>query len=258
MYMDLRKLFKTPLIIFFVSVSYICDAKPISIAFTFSMPPYLNGDMKSGIERDIIYEAMNASDIQLGEVHNVHYKRAIKMLEQGHIDGIVSNMANNIYNELVRKPYPSSKTIDYVDCAITFSKQKLKLATVQDYDGKIIWAFKTAKTTLGDEFEVMANNNPQYTEDTDQSMQAEMLALGRIDVAISDRNIFTSKLRQDGKYQTQDFEFQAIGTPTPRALRFSNKEHLESFNSGLAKIKTNGDYAKILTRYKDHYTSSCN
>jgi len=255
--MDLRQSLKIPLLSFLVFVSSICEAKPVSIAFTFSMSPYLNDDMKSGIERDIIFEAMNASDMALGEVHNVHYKRAMKMLEQGRIDGIVSNMANSAYDELARKSYPSNKTIDYVDCAITFVKQGFKLTSVQDYADKSIWAFKTAKTTLGTAFELMANNNPHYTEDTDQTMQADMLALGRIDVAISDRNIFIGKLRRDDKYQTQDFEFQAIGEPTPRTLRFSNKEHLESFNVGLAKIKENGDYAKILMRYKGHYVSSC-
>jgi len=256
--MERRKLFRISFFILMTSISAFCEAKPISIAFTFSMSPYLNDDMKTGIERDIIFEAMNASGIELGEVHNVHYKRAMQMLEQGHIDGIVSNMANSAYDSLALKSYLSNKTIDYVDCAITSSKQNLKLTTVQDYAGKSIWAFKTAKTTLGAEFESMANNNPNYTEDTDQTKQAGMLALGRIDVAISDRNIFTSKLKRDGQYEIQDFNFQTIGDPTPRALRFSDKKHLENFNLGLAKIKASGDYAKILARYKGHYASSCN
>jgi len=248
---------KVPLFVLLVFVSFYCEAKSVSIAFTFSMPPYLNDDINSGIERDIIFEAMHASDIELGEVHNVHYKRAMKMLEQGLIDGIVSNMANNVYDMMTRKSYPSDKTIDYVDCAITISNNGIKLASVQDYAGKAIWAFKTAKTTLGAEFESMANNNPHYTEDTDQTKQAGMLALGRIDVAISDRNIFTSKLKRDGQYQIQNFEFQAIGEPTPRTLRFSDKKYLASFNLGLAKIKASGEYAKILARYKDHYDASC-
>ena len=34
------------------------DQVAISLAFTFSMPPYLSQDKKSGIERDIIYSAL--------------------------------------------------------------------------------------------------------------------------------------------------------------------------------------------------------
>jgi polar amino acid transport system substrate-binding protein len=253
MYMLLRRILP---LFFFFSGSALCEAKPVSIAFTFSMPPYLNSDMKSGIERDIIVEALSAGQIELGEIHNVHYKRAMKMLEQGLIDGIVSNMGNRAYDNLARESYPSDKTIDYVDCAITSAKQGIKLGSVNDYVDKSIWAFKTAKTTLGPEFELMANKNALYTEDTDQTKQAGMLALGRIDVAISDRNIFASKVKRDGKYQIQDFEFQTIGSPTPRTLRLSSKTLLENFNKGLAKIKEAGSYAKILGRYKGLYVSS--
>ena len=254
MYVLLRKILP---FFSFAILTALCEAKPASIAFTFSMPPYLNNDMKTGIERDIIVEALSASDIELGEIHNVHYKRAMKMLEQGLIDGIVSNMGNHAYDKLARPSYPSNKTIDYVDCAITFAQQKIKLTSVKDYADKSIWAFKTAKTTLGIEFETMANKNPHYTEDTDQTKQAGMLALGRIDVAISDRNIFASKVKRDEQYQVKDFEFQTIGSPTPRTVRFTNVALLERFNAVLSKIKENGSYAKILARYKDLYASTC-
>jgi len=248
------------LVLFIVSFSsygeYIKE-QPISIAFTYSMPPYLSKDMNSGIERDIIYEAFKAEGMTLGKIHNVHYKRAINMLEQGLIEGIVSNMTNYAYDQRDVEFYPSNKTIDYVDCAITLAEQNFILASIKDYEDKTIWGFKTAKNTLGPEFELMANHNPNYTEDSDQEMQAEMLVLKRIDIAISDRNIFSSKLIRGGKHLVNIFKFQKIGEPTPRTLRLSSQNHLERFNQGLDKIKQNGTFEKILLEYENNYAATC-
>jgi len=232
-------------------------SQQISIAFTFSMPPYLYADLDRGIERDIIAAALKAGDLTLGSIHNVHYKRAIDLFQKGEIEGIVSNTGNYTYEQSGATFYASNKTIDYIDCSISLARKNLDLNNIDAYSGKTIWAFKTAKQTLGSRFEKMANNNPYYSEDVDQSKQAEMLLFERIDIAISDRNIFAHKLKASDNYSIQDFSFHPITQATARTVRLNSKQNLERFNEGLAIIKNNGSYDKIIAKYQNEYFSAC-
>jgi len=221
------------------------------------MPPYLYTDLNSGIERDIIAAALKAGDMEMGNIHNVHYKRAINLFQKGEIEAIVSNAGNYAYDQTGSKFYSSNKTIDYIDCSISLARKKLNLNNIDAYSGKTIWAFKTAKQTLGPQFEKMANSNPYYSEDVDQNKQAEMLLFERIDIAISDRNIFAHKLKTSNNYSIKDFNFHPITQPTPRTLRLNSKQTLERFNTGLAAIQSNGTYEQIMEKYKNEYVSKC-
>lgn len=231
--------------------------KLIRIAFTFSMPPYLSTNLDSGIELDVIKSALHATGPVLIHVQNIHYLRAIKLAESGQIDLIASNKSNNLYEQELPDVATSDTTIHYVDCAISLRSRNLTLDTIDDYSDKRIWAFKTASLSLGSAFQDMALSNPEYTEDFDQIRQLDMLRLGRIDIAISDRNIFTQKLlKKEGADETM-FTFSPIGQPTPRVVRATNINLINQVNRGLSIIRENGDYGEVLEQYRDAYVGHC-
>lgn len=233
------------------------DQVAISLAFTFSMPPYLSQDKKSGIERDIIYSALTQAGYESISIENVHYLRAIELVKSGSIDAIVSNQSNTIYSSNLPGISTSHKTLDYVDCAISLASQNLQLKTIYDYYDKHIWAFKSASTTLGQDFQLMTQNNKKYTEDVDQLKQLDMLAMKRIDIAISDRNIFSSKHKNSRKYQSLEFSFDNIAPPTSRVIRSMDRTLIQKFNKGLEGIQGNGEYQAILSKYRDSYAGTC-
>jgi polar amino acid transport system substrate-binding protein len=239
------------------SKSFAQGESAITLAFTFSMPPYLSQDLKSGIELDIIKAALEATNQKNIEVHNVHYLRAIELAKEGKIDLIAGNLSNQLYSEKIPDIYTSTTTIHYVDCAISLRSKNINLKEIDNYYDKRIWAFKSASLVFGSEFQNMANTNPHYSEDFDQQKQIDMLSMGRIDVAISDRNIFSSKLLEKQGIEESHFKFDTIGPPTARSVRSTNNTLIAQINKGLGIIKQNGRYQAILGQYKDSYSQDC-
>ncbi len=231
--------------------------KKLNIAFTFSLPPYLNADHQSGVEYEIIAAALNAAGLSVDSVVNVHYRRAMQLIEQGSIDAIVSNLNNHSYDSLSVPLYPSKTTLSYVDCAITKASRNIKLDTVDDYQELSIWAFKSASEVLGRAFKDMTQKNPNYTEDYNQSLQTQVLSMGRIDVAISDRNIFVARIDPESGLNKADFHFHPITDPTPRTLRFAKADLAEQFNRGLQMLKNNGQYTALLEKHAKQYHTRC-
>lgn len=229
----------------------------LTIAFTFSMPPYLSEDLHSGIELDIIKAALEVADSKMLVIDNVHYLRAIELTKAGQVDLIASNKSNQIYSQQIPGIYTSDTTINYVDCAISLKQRDFKLDNMDDYKDKRIWAFKSANLSLGEAFHKMALSNPNYTENVDQKKQIDMLAMDRIDVAISDRNIFMHRLKASDRYADLQFDYHTIGSPTARAVRSTNKALIDKLNEGLAEIRLNGSYEKILADYQSSYSANC-
>lgn len=239
------------------STSY---AKPLKLFFTNSMPPYLYENRTKGLELDIIKEAMRAANIEFNLDDNVNYNRGILELKHKYIDAMVVNKENTKYREKIGKEiYFSDTSLHYLDCTISLKKKNFKLDNIDNFIGKSIWAFQSAKEVLGSKFKKMALSNPRYTEENDQKNQASMLASERLDIAISDKNIFLYQLNKldNKKIGSKDFSFQPIAKPTPRAVIFIDKSKRNKFNRGLKKIKQNGVYNKIRERYKKFSSHSC-
>lgn len=233
-------------------------AKTVTIAFTQSLPPYLSKDNKSGIERDIIVAALEASGVKIGKIYNVNYKRAAILMRKKEVDGIVANQGNQSYSSNGFPVYESASTISYVDCAVTKRSRKMALKSLTDYSGRIIWAFKSAKEVFGSEFKKMAETNKGYTEAADQENQSEMLIMERIDIAISDRNIFTHKVLHGPKgFGIDKFDFHHFTESTPRNLKFRSDSVRQLFNRGVKAIRKNGKYHKILKKYQKFYKPTC-
>ena len=233
------------------------ESKPTKLAFTFSLPPYLNHDLESGIEFDVIHAALLTQEITDLKIQNVHYLRAIDLIKAGRIDLIASNESNQLYSKEVSDMHTSDTTIYYVDCAISLANRNLDLKHTGNFNNKRIWAFKSASLSLGQDFQNMASTNPNYTEDFDQQKQVDMLAMGRIDIAISDRNIFSHKLHSRDELSESDFRFTEISSPTARVVRSTNQALIQQFNEGLASIRANGTYQKILDKYQKTYSQKC-
>lgn len=221
------------------------------------MPPYLSNDHNSGVERDIIVSALQQAGISTQSIVNVHYQRAIELAKSGNADLIVSNKNNDAYSKQVPSLYLSDTTLNYVDCAISLQEKNLKLNSIIDYYDKRIWAFKSASHVFGTEFSRMAQRNQHYSESFDQQKQLEMLAMGRIDIAISDKNIFLAKQHKSKEFSNAKMKFDTIGALTPRAVRSTNESLINAFNTGLSSLKKNGEYQAIINRYKDQYSTTC-
>lgn len=248
-------------ILLFICLSFNANAKKqenIFLLFTGSMQPYLNESNDSGIEYEIIKSALEAVGLNFSGYQNVHYQRAIKLLGEEYIDGVVANMANEDYIKAGLKVHNSNMTLEYVDCAISLRKNKFNLSKMSAFSNKKIWAFKSARHVLGKEFQAAVKNNPNYTENPEQKLQLKMLLSERIDIAISDKNIFLSVLSKEiGEKNKKLFNFNQIIPATPRNVKFKSQELGRLFNKGLKTIQSNGKMDKIIKKYKKSYIEKC-
>lgn len=246
----------TILTLLLITTTQLAFARTIRVGTTISMPPYLYEESFTGIEVELIKEAfLSQIDVEFKHVDS-SYKRAVKLLENQDIEVIVSNKNNKFYQSF-KSHHISNIFLHYIDCIITLKEKGLKVNSVKDLSEKRVWAFKSAKRTLGDEYARAVEKSIQYTESSDQLLQAEALIKNRIDVAISDRNIFLSQAIKEGIYKDK-FSFFKLTSKTPRVLRFKDKKLRDIFNKGLKEIKRNGKYQKILRKYKELYSSTCN
>lgn len=232
-------------------------AKNVRVSFTKSMPPYLYENDNRGIELEIIKAAFNSQNVSLAPYDNIHYIRAAKLLKKRRVDAVVSNLHNQAYKSTQTEIFDSESTLSYMDCAISLKSQKIKYDKMSDYSDKVIWAFKSAKEVLGPEFKKAVDNNPHYTENYDQKNMIHMLIRNRVDIVISDRNIFNHTMLESVGKKSELFEFKKLIPKTPRNLKFHNKNLRDTFNKGLKEIKNNGVYQKILDKYKGLYSSEC-
>ncbi len=243
------------LILFIFLLSISSQAKVIRIGGLIHIPPYFHKLDDTGIELDILKASF--SKIGYDEVLTVFAsnKRAIQLLMNDNIDTLVSN-AKDISLSNNKKVFSSVEILDFVDCAITLKSSNLEIKKTADLKDKAIWAFSGAREALGNEFFNITKNNKLYKESINQLTQPRALMKNRIDIAVSDINIFSHQAKLEG-YNKSDFIFTSISPKTPRSLRFKNKKLRDLFNRGLKLIRKDGTYRKILKKYNDHYRASC-
>jgi len=240
-------------------VSIQVHAREVKIGITNSLPPYYIASDKTGVEVDIIRAAFQAAGHQINGYLYSHHKRSYILLKAKHIDASVGNHQNELFNDSSEPFYGSNTTLNYIDCAITLKKKTFQLNTIKDYYGKSIWAFQSASLVLGSEFKIMSEKNKRYIEDKDQLKQIRLLFMDRIDIIISDKNIFIANLKKHNgqNAKKESFNYFKIGKPTPRGLKFHDKKLRKDFNRGLKMIQANGEYDKILKKYTGAFYTKC-
>ena len=227
----------------------------IRIGTTVSMPPYLYEKDFTGIEVELIKAAFKSQGHRKFKHVDSSYKRAIKLLMEKKVDAIASNKMNHYYSTF-NDVYISQNILNYVDCVITLKSSTENYLGPNSLIGKRVWAFKSAKSTLGKQYSDAINLTREYNEAIDQLLQPKALSKARMEFAISDRNIFFAQAIKD-KIDLKKFKVHELNSKTARVLRFNNKELRDTFNSGLAKIRRNGEYEKVLVKYKDLYKATC-
>lgn len=254
-----HKLTSLRFIIIFISSILYASATPVKkvirIGTTASHTPYLYKENFTGVEIDLIKEAFISKGYTQFEHVDISFKRSIKLLTDDDVDAITTNIINNHYSQY-KNVYKSNPILDYIDCAITLRQNNIQINKMKDLKGKRVWAFSSAKESLGKEYNDAIKLTAEYNQHTTQLLQPKALVLGRMDVAISDINIFMSQATKDNIPRDKFKAFQIL-KPTKRVLRFTNKELRNEFNRGLKKIISSGKYAEILLKYKGIYFSKC-
>jgi len=240
------------ILVFFLSPSLVLsDTVKLSVGLT--VAPYVIkaknlNEKESGFELDIVKESFALGGYKVEFIHQPLERTKISF-KQKLVDGVLT----------IKKHYPqvqgafmSDEYISYHNFAVSFTSQNFKISSIADLKDRKIIAFQQAKYAFGKEFQLMAENNPEYREIANQKHQIGMFFLRRTDVIILDRRIF-KYIRSSLKNipTEQEVTFHELFAPSVFRIAFRDKQARDVFDQGLQKLKSSGRYEEIIRTYVD-------
>lgn len=219
--------------------------KQITLAVGISKPPYILDKAKRGIEIEWVSQILNSAGFSVRYIE-LPTSRSIKMLEAGHVDGVMTIKKGLIDGG---KYFFSDEYISYKNFAITLKKQKLKVNRIDDLAEYPVIAFKNAKKLLGKKYRKTVSENDDYREVSKQVIQNKMLSSGRTHVAIADKRIFSFYHKKLGLNDFDSFTFHPIFPESRYRIVFANKMVRNAFNKSLRSLQTTSLFSTIENKY---------
>jgi polar amino acid transport system substrate-binding protein len=224
-------------------------AEVVYMAFGEKLPPFINPQDQSGIELEIVREALAFKD---------HILKP-KFLPMARLPVAYKNKSVNSLmmdvGERITEPngFYGDVPVLYRNAFITLKKKKIKISCPSDLDGKIINGFIGASKRYP-EWLGKVTSAKTYFEINDQSLQVLQLLHGRIDAVLSDVYIFKYYFFQENKkflIQFSDFDVHYVLKENPLEYRpvFRSKLVRDDFNLGLKHLQKTGKIQKIYNKY---------
>lgn len=225
-------------------------AAEVRMAFGDNLPPYILVGSGSGIEVDIVRQAL----AYRGHVLRPQFMpmgRIPVMFTARKVDAIMMDVGEDM--AAAGGAYGEPPVL-YDNVMYTLARRHLALNKPEDLDNLWILAFvgagKRYPAWLG-----KREHTPFYSERNNQAVQPLLLALGRYDVVVSDRTIFRYYLHQqqkiDPSFRMPAVDVHRLPPPDPRDYRpvFRDAAVRDDFNAGLAWLRKSGRYDAIYQRY---------
>lgn len=247
--MKLRPLFAFLLLLMFPETE-LSAAEHLRIAAPRAMPPYILSDSDSGIELDILRDALAPLGYLLTPVY-ADFAEVPNYLRDKKVDGAVVVSETLGLQDVCYTTSP----VSYQNVAVTLASRHKSIQTISDLADNSIAAFQNASKVLGPEYAVIAKEkSPGYKEIANQELQLALLFQNSSDVIILDRNIFRYYLQRLQQSHTsvdatQPVTIHTIFPKTSYKTSFRRPELCEAFDRQFAGMKKSGEYQKILNKY---------
>ncbi|WP_152619789.1 substrate-binding periplasmic protein [Paramagnetospirillum magnetotacticum] len=223
------------------------NAREVTVGVGLSLSPYVIPEQLRGMEYDIAKGALALEGHEMKPVF-LPLGRVAKALDGGQMDAAMTQRPGTLAGLVYSEVY-----ITYRNYAITLASRALSIERLEDLAGKSVLAFQRATAYLGPEFKAVADANPSYREESNQVIQPLLLYKGRVDVVVADRNIFDWFANQPevrDKVDTgQKVVYHPLFPPTDYRMAFRDPTLRDAFNHGLARLKAEGEYDRIVARY---------
>lgn len=222
----------------------------VSMAFGDNLPPYIMAQDHSGIELDVVREALAFRGHELRPQYMAMGRIPFSFIE-GKVDAIMIDVGEDM------APYGghyAEPPVVYDNVLITLKRRQLKLRKPADLKGLNIMAFVGAARRYP-EWLLALSRTREYAERNNQAVQPLLLALGRYDAVLSDRTIFqyysALQRRADPNFVAPPVDEHPLTPPDPRDYRpvFRDAAVRDDFNAGLEQLRKSGRYKAIYDKY---------
>ncbi|WP_150202693.1 ABC transporter substrate-binding protein/permease [Streptococcus constellatus] len=216
-----------------------------TIASDSSFAPFVFQDSNNkytGIDMDLINAIAKDQGFTI-EITNPGFDAALNAVQSGQADGMIAGMS---VTDARKETFDFSEPY-YTANAILAVKESSTIDSYKDLKGKTIGVKNgTASQTF------LTKNQSKYDYKiktfSDASSMYDSLNSGSVDAVMDDEPVVKYSISQGQKLKTP-IKGTPIGDTAFAVKKGSNPELIQMFNNGLANIKKNGQYQKILDKY---------
>jgi len=225
------------------------QAAEVSMAFGEKIPPFCFPDTDSGIELDVMREALAFR----GHVLKPHYYSFARIpiaFKAGEVDAAMTDLGEDM---AAWGAYYGNPAVTYDNVFITLKERHLAISRPEDLKGLTVISFAGAAKRYPEWLDAVRKAG-HYFEQNDQALQVLTLDRGRYDVVLSDRNIFkyfTLQLKLNKSFKPRPVEEHPFVKLNPMDYRpvFRDSAIRDDFNAGLKNLKDSGRFQAIYAKY---------
>jgi polar amino acid transport system substrate-binding protein len=229
------------------TLSLAVSADEIVMAFGEKIAPFCFPESDSGIELEVIGEALAFKGHSL---RPRYYPLARVPLEfkMAHVDAAMTDLGFG-----AQGGYFGDPAVLYDNVFISLSQRALKISKPEDLKGLVVVSFPGGLKRYP-EWLTAADQANHYFEQNNQQLQVAGLNKGRFDVVLSDKNIyhyFELQLNRNKLFKAKPVDMHTFTTANPDDYRpvFRSEKIRDDFNAGLAHLKASGRYQAIYNNY---------
>jgi polar amino acid transport system substrate-binding protein len=221
----------------------------VTMAFGERIPPFCFPESNSGIELEVIGEALAYRGHVLKPVY-FPFARVPLAFKSHDVDGAMTDLGEDLRPQ---GAFYGDSAVVYDNVFITLAERKLAIRTPADLKGLTVISFVGAAKRYPQWLDAVVKAG-HYFEQNDQALQVKTLELGRYDVVLSDRNIFKYFALQLEKDQLRPFKpvtehpFTKVNPDDYRPV-FRDRRVRDDFNAGLKQLKASGRFQAIYDKY---------
>ena len=224
-------------------------ATPVKAKYTIasdsSFAPFVFQDSNNkytGIDMDLIKAIAKDQGFTI-EITNPGFDAALNAVQSGQADGMIAGMS---VTDARKETFDFSEPY-YTANAILAIKETSTITSYKDLKGKTVGV---KNGTASQTFLTKSQSKYDYKIKTfaDASSMYDSLNSGSVDAVMDDEPVVKYSISQGQKLKTP-IKVTPIGDTAFAVKKGSNPELIQMFNNGLANIKKNGQYQKILDKY---------
>jgi polar amino acid transport system substrate-binding protein len=236
-----------------VALCLLC-AKPlqaavIHVAFGEKIPPFCFPETDSGVELDVMREALSFRGHTLIP-HYYPFARIPVAFKAGTVDAAMTDLGEDM---TAAGGFYGEPAVFYDNVFFTLSERKLSIRKPEDLNGLTVLSFPGGAKRYPQWLNGVRKAG-RYYEQNDQALQVLTLDRGRYDVILSDRNIFryfTLQLKQNRSFKQKRVTIHEFVKVDPMNYRpvFRDKQIRDDFNAGIKHMKEHGRIDAIFQKY---------
>jgi ABC-type amino acid transport substrate-binding protein len=226
-------------------------AETLVICLSNSIHPYVLPNEQSGLNADLISNALNNSALANRKQRFVYYpnSRIKQGFNYGECDIATQAKEDSTWKNAYFTNYP---IITFNNKIITLKSKNIHIERIKDLHDFRVLAWHGAHKYLGDEYEDMTQNNTNYFEKSSK-LPSDMLILERVDIVISESNVFRYNLHKFSQ-ANKEIKYQDL-FPSNNEYKwaFSSLSLKQNFESGLKELYKNNQIDDIFKHYVKKY-----